>query len=97
MATHLQQLTGRGVKEKDLEHCPTTYHFELSPEEFEEFIRDPASTLERLGIPYPKPLNIYLERWDEVYSETEGWQSARPAQDYCAHGGDDGGLVIHKH
>jgi hypothetical protein len=60
MATHLQQLTGRGVR--GLERCPTSYHFDLSPEEFEEFIRDPTSTLERLGIPAPKPLNIHLER-----------------------------------
>src|SRR3712207_2408134 len=100
MATHLQQLTGGNVE--GLEHCPTAYHFDFEThEEFGEFLRNPEPTLKRLGIPVPYVFSIYLERWDEAFSETEGWKNKALMADgmkgVCCTGGGDGGVKCHSH
>jgi hypothetical protein len=97
MAQNVQQLAGGSVP--GLEHCPPIYHVDVSEDEWDELIRSPKSFLERLGIPVPKHVNFTLSKWDEAFSETEGWQPAgestrRPAG--CCYV-TDGGMICHKH
>jgi hypothetical protein len=94
MAEHVQQIAGGKIE--GLEHCPPMYHFDFSTnEEFEEFLQNPEPTLEQLGVPAPKNLAIDLVRWDESYSETEGWEDRAMRGACCV--ASDGGVHCHRH
>ena len=96
----VRQLTGPGIK--GLEHCPPTYHFDFSLEEFQSFILNPAEAVKELGLDF-KVTNIELAQWDKWYSQDGGWKKrpkaakARPARAVCCHGGADGGVRCHMH
>jgi len=96
MATNVQQLAGGRIE--GLEHCPPLYHFDLSEDELYEFVRNPESTLNRLDVPVPKPLSIVLARWDDAFSEIEGWQSVGAEHNLrgCCYT-TDGGMICHRH
>jgi hypothetical protein len=53
MATKLIQIMGRGCGVKELEHCPPSYHFELTHAELSELILDPVGTGRRIGLAHP--------------------------------------------
>jgi hypothetical protein len=65
----VQKLAGHGVK--GLEHCPTLFHIDLSEDEFEALLANPAETMKRLAISCSAS-NITLSRWNESYSPEKG-------------------------
>jgi hypothetical protein len=95
----VRQLTGPGVA--GLEHCPPTYHFDFSHEEFMAFVANPAVSMKHLGLHF-QVTSITLAQWHEWYSEKEGWTpntelARRPPSGVCCHGGADGGVRCHMH
>jgi hypothetical protein len=54
---------GPGCGNKDLEHCPPSYHFELTEQELMEAVRDPNAMAKRLGVePGIDTINISAPR-----------------------------------
>lgn len=43
-------IMGKGSGIKELEHCPDSYHFELTADELTEAIQDPDAAARRLGV-----------------------------------------------
>ncbi len=97
---HIQKLCGPGVP--DLEHCPPLTHFDLTQEEFLEFLGDPAAMLTKLGLPVPEKATITLDRAGERYSENTGWTKIKGGETSlmggcccCMHEG--GNAICHPH
>lgn len=100
MAT-VNQLTGPGVE--GLEDEAPTYHWDMSPEEFEEYLANPVEFGRKIGLPEGIGVNIHLVRWTEGWAGPEkGWisrtgETARPPviKGFCCVGGSDGGCHAH--
>lgn len=50
MATKTIPIMGPGCGNKDLEHCPPSFHVELTADELLDAMRDPAGAAKRLGM-----------------------------------------------
>lgn len=51
-------IMGKGCGNKAVEHCPQTYHFELTEKEMSEALNDPASAAKRLGLETPTEIHV---------------------------------------
>jgi hypothetical protein len=47
---NLVQVMGPGCGNRDVEHCPPTYHFELNSDELMGVIADPSAIARELGV-----------------------------------------------
>ena len=47
---NLVQVMGAGCGNREVEHCPPMYHFELSSDELMATIRDPSAVARELGV-----------------------------------------------
>jgi hypothetical protein len=81
--THLPkatQIAGPGVP--GLEHEAPVYHFDVRPDDFDEFIRDPARYLERLGLTRDEAPRGQISRVgvldSEVWEPGKGWMDNPP-------------------
>jgi hypothetical protein len=45
----LTPIMGKGAGVKELEHCPSVWHVELTPKELAQLIQDPVGTSQVLG------------------------------------------------
>jgi hypothetical protein len=98
LATHVKQLTGKGVE--GLEHCPPSYHVDFTPEGFERLVANPEDVFTELGFVDPLPgITVELARPLEGFSEMEGWVSAKnnTTTGFCCVAGADGGVKCHRH
>ena len=97
----LKQISGGSIP--GLEHCPPLFHFDLSEEEFLQFVSNPEPTLKKLGHAWNGG-TITLARWGESFSEKKGWariSQADPSQRPKTPRGccyvTDGGMICHRH
>jgi hypothetical protein len=93
---NVRQLTGKGVE--SLEHCPPTFHFDLSADEFHRLLDDPEETLASIGVEVPRGTSFTLVRWTEAFSDAQGWlPRGKGGKGVCCHQQGDGGVVCYTH